>query len=288
MYFRTSEPPGIRDEQWATDHAAFIVAHHGVVAARHSSELSHFKRHIQAIGKRILASSGRRQVLFELNRRGLRWGCMSMTWQYLVRCRWPLPLSWRFPDARVAVELHGTSASPAQQNTAWTTAIVCLQLCQQRKHTSIKFLALNIPEISWVSRSSLVRQSPSMCTRWTMTWHKKKQITTSTIYERLCWSSIYILICNLTSLLSRTSCCGSRATPGASMSSGWTPSSGPCIGRGSRLWKAKTHHNYSRRYNKDTWWDLKVNIQFDNVFNQNTPFYWVNDVIQHNFRHFQQ
>lgn len=40
---------------------------------------------------------------------------------------------------------------------------------------------------------------------------------------------------NLTSLFSRTSCCGSRSTPGASMSSAWTPSSGPCIGRGSRL-----------------------------------------------------
>ena len=36
-------------------HASFIVSNHGVVAARHPSQLSDFKRHIEAIRKSILA-----------------------------------------------------------------------------------------------------------------------------------------------------------------------------------------------------------------------------------------
>lgn len=43
----------------------------------------------------------------------------------------------------------------------------------------------------------------------------------------------------LTSLFSRTSCFGSCWTPGASISSAWTPNSGPCMGMGSRLCKIK-------------------------------------------------
>lgn len=67
-----------------THHAAFVVAHHGVVAARHPSELSDHKGHIKAVGKRVRASSGRTSEL-EGNRRGLR--LYLVTWRYLVRCR---------------------------------------------------------------------------------------------------------------------------------------------------------------------------------------------------------
>lgn len=38
-----------------THHAPFVVSNHGVVAARHLSELGDLKGHIQAIGKRVLA-----------------------------------------------------------------------------------------------------------------------------------------------------------------------------------------------------------------------------------------
>lgn len=38
-----------------THHAPLVVSHHGVVAARHPSELGHLKGHVQAVGKRVLA-----------------------------------------------------------------------------------------------------------------------------------------------------------------------------------------------------------------------------------------
>lgn len=38
----------------ATHHTSLVVSHHGVVAARHPSELGDLKGHVQAVGKRVL------------------------------------------------------------------------------------------------------------------------------------------------------------------------------------------------------------------------------------------
>ena len=82
------------------------------------------------------------------------------------------------------------------------------------------------------------------------------------------WESwVIITILNkthLTSLFSRTSCLGSCSISGASMSSAWTPSSGPCMGRGSRLYSTEYekiyHHNQSTGtmgHFRGSWWHKK-------------------------------
>lgn len=129
---------------------------------------------------------------------------------------------------------------------SWALLLFSAHLCS-RAHTSIRFFARKTSSSSYVSRSSLVLPSPSTCTRWTTTWE-----TENTKYKYICTYNTHITLPlykhhlwrlwrnkYLTSLFSRISCFGSCSISGASMSSAWTPSSGPCMGRGSRLCSAE-------------------------------------------------
>lgn len=147
------------------------------------------------------------------------------------------------------------------QITLWTFGtpikIHYINVMKKKKHSLAKYYDTVSP-FNKMSTNTAVSWHFGLCFRFI--WYGYEAGThlllcwqsTNLVWRKVVWQ--YVLVretdvitawnkTNLTSLFSRTSCFGSCSIPGASISSGWTPSSGPRMGRGSRLCNTKYEGN---------------------------------------------